>query len=133
MKMRLLSCSVLAASVLATGAHVAGASTPKSRDVAAKARLHGEASYYADAFHGRTTASGERFDMNDLTAAHRKLAFGTHVRVKNLANGREVIVRINDRGPYVGERVIDLSYGAARQLDMVNAGVVPVDIEILRQ
>jgi len=102
-------------------------------DIVPKPRLHGPASYYADAFHGRKTASGEHFDMNGLTAAHRKLAFGTHVRVTNLDNGREVIVRINDRGPYYGERVIDLSYGAARELDMVSDGVVAVDIEILRQ
>lgn len=94
---------------------------------------HGEASYYADAFNGRKTASGERFDMHDLTAAHRKLAFGTRVRVTNLDNGRAVIVRINDRGPYIGDRVIDLSYGAARELDMIDSGIVPVDIEIVRQ
>ena len=93
--------------------------------------LHGEASYYARPFHGRKTASGDRFDMYALTAAHRRLAFGTNVRVTNLENGRKIVVRINDRGPYFGERVIDLSYGAARKLDMVESGVVPVDIEIL--
>ena len=106
-------------------------SMPEPRWVAPRPSQHGEASYYADAFHGRTTASGERFDMHELTAAHRKLAFGTQVRVRNLDNGRAVVVRINDRGPYYGERVIDLSYGAARELHMVDAGVVPVDIEIL--
>ena len=106
-------------------------SIPEPRWVAPRPSQHGEASYYADAFHGRKTASGERFDMNELTAAHRKLAFGTQVRVTNLDNGRAVVVRINDRGPYYGERVIDLSYGAARELHMVDAGVVPVDIEIL--
>jgi rare lipoprotein A len=94
-------------------------------------KQQGEASYYAGWFHGRKTASGERFDMRDLTAAHRKLPFGTQVRVTNLDNGREIVVRINDRGPYVGDRVIDLSYGAARKLEMVDAGVVPVDIEVL--
>lgn len=127
-----LSCFVLTASVFVLGAHSARASAPISREIAQRARLHGEASYYADAFQGRKTASGEQFDMNDLTAAHRGLAFGTQVRVTNLTNGRKVIVRINDRGPYFGERVIDLSYGAARKLDMIEAGVVPVAIEILR-
>lgn len=106
-------------------------SMPEPRWVAPKPLQHGEASFYADAFHGRTTASGERFDMHELTAAHRKLAFGTQVRVTNRDNGRAVVVRINDRGPYYGERVIDLSYGAARELHMVDAGVVPVDIAIL--
>jgi rare lipoprotein A len=106
-------------------------SMPEPRWVAPRPAQHGEASYYADAFHGRTTASGEPFDMHELTAAHRKLAFGTQVRVTNLDNGRAVVVRINDRGPYYGERVIDLSYGAASELMMVDAGVVPVDIEIL--
>jgi len=105
---------------------------PYEHEVVAPSPLQqGVASYYADAFHGRKTASGERFDMHELTAAHRKLAFGTRVRVTNLDNGRAVVVRINDRGPYYGQRVIDLSYGAARALEMVDAGVVPVDIEIL--
>ena len=69
--------------------------------------------------------------MYDMTAAHRELAFGTHVHVKNLANGREIIVRINDRGPYVASRVIDLSLGAARELGMVDSGIVSVDMQVL--
>ena len=128
-----LSCTVFAASILLSGTHVASASTPTTRDLAAKARLSGEASYYADQFHGRQTASGELFDMRGLTAAHRQLAFGTRIRVTNLENGRAVVVRINDRGPYHGERVLDLSYGAARKLHMVKAGVVPIDIKILHK
>lgn len=124
--------AVLVASALLCWPQSGSVSLPEPRPIAPKPSQYGEASFYADAFHGRTTASGERFDMHELTAAHRKLAFGTHVRVTNLENGRAVVVRINDRGPYYGERVIDLSYGAARELRMVDAGVVPVDIEILR-
>src|SRR4051812_41761116 len=91
----------------------------------------GIASYYADAYHGRTTASGETFDMYELTAAHRTLPFGTLVRVTDLDNGRSVTVRINDRGPFIDGRVIDLSLAAAEQLDMVEAGIVPVKLEVL--
>jgi rare lipoprotein A len=76
----------------------------------------GMASYYADALQGRRTASGELFDMHALTAAHRTLPFGTRVEVTNLENGRSVVVRINDRGPYAEGRVIDLSQAAAREL-----------------
>jgi rare lipoprotein A len=123
--------SLLVAIVLVCCPQTDSVSMPEPRWVAPRPSQHGEASYYADAFHGRTTASGEPFDMHELTAAHRKLAFGTQVRVTNRDNGRAVVVRINDRGPYYGERVIDLSYGAARELHMVDAGVVPVDIEIL--
>jgi rare lipoprotein A len=86
----------------------------------------GVASYYAHKYHGRKTASGERFDMNDMTAAHKTLPFGTRVRVTNVSNGKSVTVRINDRGPFVKGRVIDLSLAAAKKLDMVNAGVAQV-------
>jgi rare lipoprotein A len=88
----------------------------------------GVASYYAHKYHGRPTASGERFDMHDLTAAHRTLPFGTRVRVTNVTNGRSVVVRINDRGPFVKGRVIDLSLAAAEQLDMVTAGLAEVEM-----
>jgi len=86
----------------------------------------GLASWYGEKFHGRRTASGERFDMNALTAAHPSLPFGSRVRVRNLRNGREVEVRINDRGPFTGGRVIDLSRAAAQVLGLVQAGVGPV-------
>ncbi len=89
----------------------------------------GLASYYGERYQGRTTASGEIFDMNKLTAAHRSLPFGVVVRVTNPANNRSVVVRINDRGPYVGDRIIDLSLAAARQLDMVVVGVTQVRME----
>jgi len=88
----------------------------------------GVASYYADRFHGRRTASGERYDRNAYTAAHRRLPFGTHVQVINLNNGNTVDVRINDRGPFVKGRVIDLSYAAAKKLGMLRKGVVKVRI-----
>ncbi|MGQ7959285.1 septal ring lytic transglycosylase RlpA family protein [Pseudomonas sp. SP16.1] len=91
----------------------------------------GKASYYGDRHHGRKTASGERFDQHALTAAHRSLPFGSRVKVTNLNNGRSVVVRINDRGPFVRGRVIDLSRRAAQQLDMLRAGVVPVRLEPL--
>lgn len=82
----------------------------------------GKASWYGPGFQGRPTASGERFDMHALTAAHRTLPFGTRVRVRNPQNGREVVVRINDRGPWVRDRIIDLSKAAAAALDLVQAG-----------
>ena len=92
----------------------------------------GQASWYGNEFHGRRTASGEIFDENALTAAHRTYPFGTLVQVTNLHNGKTVTVRINDRGTFRKGRIIDLSKAAARQIDMIQAGVVPVRIEVLR-
>jgi rare lipoprotein A len=86
----------------------------------------GTASWYGHKFHGRRTSSGERFDMNELTAAHKTLPFGTRVRVRNVANGREVVVRINDRGPRMRDRIIDLSRAAAAALGIIHAGQAPV-------
>lgn len=86
----------------------------------------GMASWYGPGFQGKRTASGERFDMNALTAAHRTLPFGTRVKVRNVLNGREVVVRITDRGPHIRERIIDLSRAAAAALDLVQAGEGPV-------
>ena len=93
--------------------------------------VQGAASWYGPGFYGRTTANGERFSKGTLTAAHRTLPFGTKVRVTNLSNGRSVVVRINDRGPFKHHRVIDLAHGAASQLQMMQAGEVPVKLEIL--
>jgi rare lipoprotein A len=93
----------------------------------------GLASWYGREQHGGPTASGERFNMRDLTAAHRRLPFGVRVRVTNLRNSKSVVVRINDRGPYSRGRIIDLSWAAARALDMIEAGVVRVRIEVLAQ
>ncbi|MEK0179497.1 MAG: septal ring lytic transglycosylase RlpA family protein [Oscillatoriales cyanobacterium] len=94
-------------------------------------RINGWASWYGPGFDGNLSASGERFNQNDLTAAHRNLPFGTLLMVRNLDNGRTVVVRINDRGPYVGDRVIDLSAGAASVLGMMGSGVAPVEIEVI--
>lgn len=91
----------------------------------------GEASWYGKAFHGRTTASGEDFDMFELTAAHRRLPLGTLVKVTNLRNGKSVIVRINDRGPYVNNRIMDLSYGAARMLEF-RGGLERVRLDLVQ-
>jgi rare lipoprotein A len=91
----------------------------------------GLASYYGRAHDGRRTASGEVFDMHAMTAAHRTLPFGTRVRVTNLGNGRRVVVRINDRGPHKRKRIIDLSYGAARELGLVGVGVAQVRVEVV--
>jgi rare lipoprotein A len=88
----------------------------------------GQASWYGSDFQGSPTASGEPFNMNALTAAHRTLPLGSYARVKNLDNGRSVVVRINDRGPHARRREIDLSYAAAREIEMVAAGTAPVEV-----
>jgi rare lipoprotein A len=94
--------------------------------------LEGLASYYAEPYHGRRTASGEIFNTyKAMTAAHRTLPFNTVVRVKNKTNGKEVDVRINDRGPFIAGRIIDLSVRAARAIDMLRPGVVLVKLKIL--
>jgi len=93
-----------------------------------------KASYYGCDYHGRTTASGERFNMNAMTAAHRSLPFGTRVRVTNLNNGKSVVVRINDRGPFKHGRVIDLSRAAAKKIGLTeHAGLAPVKVEVLKR
>ncbi|GMM92994.1 septal ring lytic transglycosylase RlpA family protein [Qipengyuania sp. MTN3-11] len=91
----------------------------------------GTASYYGRKFHGRRTASGEAFDMNAMTAAHRTLPFGSRVRVTNPANGRTVTVTINDRGPFHGNRVIDVSRAAATELGLIQRGSGPVELALL--
>ena len=91
----------------------------------------GMASYYADQFNGRKTASGEIFDNNKMTAAHRTLRFGTMIKVTNLANNKSVLVRVNDRGPYAHNRLIDLSRNAASQIGMVLSGTARVRVEVL--
>ena len=93
----------------------------------------GFASYYGAGFHGRRTASGERFDQHALTAAHRTLSFGTKVRVTNARNGNSVVVTVNDRGPFVRGRVIDVSRAAAQRLGMLGAGVAPVRLDVVER
>jgi len=92
----------------------------------------GEASWYGPGFYGNRTANGELFRPGTLTAAHRTLPFGTKVRVTNLWNGRSAIVRINDRGPFHGRRVIDLAHGAASQLGLISSGIAQVKLEVLQ-
>lgn len=120
-----------------------GGSAPPDRDTSARPvterpssgkvllTLEGVASYYADAFHGKLTSNGETFDMHALTAAHRTFPFGTKVRVTNLGNGKSVVVRVNDRGPFVDGRIIDLALGAAKAIDMVQTGTGRVRLEVL--
>ena len=88
----------------------------------------GMASWYGGQFHGRKTANGERFDKGGLTAAHKTLPFGTQVCVRSMVTGKAVVVRINDRGPYAGDRIIDLSQGAAQELGMLGLGIKPVEL-----
>ena len=103
--------------------------------LAAESRLiqvvNGRASWDGPGFYGRRTASGETLEPGSFTAAHRSLPFGTLVRVTNLSNGRSVVVRINDRGPHRRHRIIDLAHGAATELKMMQAGEIPVRLEII--
>lgn len=98
---------------------------------AQEVRQYGNASWYASSLHGRKTASGECYDKDEFTGAHRELPFGTMVKVKNLNNGKEVIVRVNDRGPFIKSRIIDLSRAAAITLGILNIGTARVSIEVL--
>ena len=119
---------LLAVAALAVSGCGGGSGSPSSE---AGSVQEGEASYYAHKYHGRTTANGEIYDETKMTAAHKTLPFGTRVRVTNLANGKKVVVRINDRGPFIKGRIIDLSYKAAGELDYISRGVVKVRVEIL--
>ncbi len=94
--------------------------------------LDGKASWYGPGLNGNKTASGEIYDMYGMTAAHKKLPFGSIVIVTNQNNGKSVVVRINDRGPFVAGRTIDMSYGSAYLIEMINAGVVPVSVDIIK-
>lgn len=100
-------------------------------DIGMKER--GIASWYGDDFHGWVTASGEIYDMHMLTAAHRTLPLGTMVRVTNVVNGRHVVIRINDRGPYVNGRILDVSYAAAKRLNMLRDGISAIQLEVVGQ
>ena len=134
--MRRFSVPLAAASALLLAAGLTQSDLAKARgfdDAGPGFRQVGLASWYGPGFHGRLTASGERFNQNDLTAAHRKLPLGSEVRVTNLENGRSIVVEINDRGPYVAGRVIDLSKAAARRLGIVEEGLAKVRVEASSQ
>jgi len=117
-----------------SGKHVPVSHLTRANPSARASELEGLASYYAEPYHGRRTASGEVFNTYAaMTAAHRTLPFNTVVRVQNTANGKVVEVRINDRGPFITGRIIDLSVRAARAIDMLRPGVVLVKLQILSQ
>ena len=128
--MKFTAKAVLTAAVFAFASAGATVATTEVVYAGSKASA-GTASFYGKRFHGRTTANGERFNMNAMTAAHKSLPFGTKVKVTNRNNGKSVIVRINDRGPYHGNRVIDLSRGAAAKIGMLNSGTARVSIQVL--
>lgn len=111
---------------------LAGCATDGGATSAGATSERGQASYYHDRYQGQRTASGEPYNAQALTAAHRRLPFDTRVRVTNLENGRQVTVRINDRGPFTEGRVIDLSRRAAKRLGMIKAGTAPVRVTPLR-
>ena len=111
---------------------LAGCATAGPRPTTVQDRTQvGVASYYAQRFHGRSTASGKVYDKDEMTAAHRSLAFGTKVRVTNLGNGKSVVVKITDRGPYARGRIIDVSGCAARQLGFWGHGTARVRVEVV--
>ena len=112
---------------------LAVASGCATHSMQAPSTQRGVASWYGPGFHGQATSSGETYDQHAMTAAHRTWPLGTRVRVTNEQNGRTVVVRINDRGPFVGDRILDLSYGAAIQLDMVRDGTGLVTVEPLAE
>jgi peptidoglycan lytic transglycosylase len=95
--------------------------------------ITGVSSYYGRKFHGRKTASGETFNMYDYTAAHKTLPFGTLLEVENLSNNKKVVVRVNDRGPFVKDRVLDISYAAAEQIDMIKSGTAKIVAKIIQR
>jgi rare lipoprotein A len=123
-----LGRSFLLLSVLLSCSH---GTVPRTFPIRTASEQRGIASWYGEPFHGRRTANGEVYDMYRLTAAHKTAPLGIRAIVTNLANGRSVRVRINDRGPFVGNRILDLSYAAAQKLDMVEDGVAPVRIRFL--
>jgi rare lipoprotein A len=125
---------IFALSLSPYGSNFSGSSTqynPRTPKKTVVSVTEGKASFYADQFHGRRTANGETFNMDKLTAAHPFLPFGTRVRVTNLRNGKDVIVRINDRGPFVKGRIIDLSISAAKVIGIIKSGTGRVKLEAL--
>ena len=129
-----LCLCVLVLLAACSGKHVPVSHLSRANPSARASELEGFASYYAEPYHGRRTASGEVFDTyKAMTAAHRTLPFNTVVRVQNTANGKAVEVRINDRGPFIAGRIIDLSVRAARAIGMLHSGVVLVKLQILSQ
>ncbi|MFC1531400.1 septal ring lytic transglycosylase RlpA family protein [Gemmatimonadota bacterium] len=127
--LRSVRLALLAASLLL--AACGGSTPPPMTSVSESWSQEGVASWYGPGFDGKRTASGEVYDMEDLTAAHKRLPFGTRVQVQNLDNGRRTEVRINDRGPFVDDRIIDLSMAAARDIEMLGPGTARVRISVV--
>jgi rare lipoprotein A len=126
------ACAVGGARPVSPGASPTAATPkPEAGPKSAGPALVGQASYYADKFHGRKTASGERYNKKALTCAHRSLPFGTRLRVENLTNGKIVEVKVNDRGPYSRGRLIDVSRAAAERLGFIRAGTARVKVTVL--
>jgi len=125
--------ALLVALLLATGCAGSRPAIGSGDGPRAGSEAVGFASYYGSEFHGRPTASGERYDSDGLSAAHRTLPFGTRVRVTNLKNGRSVVVTITDRGPFRRGRIVDVSRRAARELGFLRAGVARVRLEVISQ
>lgn len=125
-----LKCAICAVS-LSVLASCAAHQSQTEPAVQSTKTIHGTASWYGPRFQGRPTASGERFDKEKLTAAHPTLPFDTLVRVTNETNGKSVVVRINDRGPYAGDRIIDLSQRAAQVIGLLKTGVGEVRLDVL--
>lgn len=123
--------SLFAALLFATGCAGSRPSIGSGNGARDGSEAVGFASFYGNEFHGRRTASGERYDSDALSAAHRTLPFGTRVRVTNLKNGRSVVVTITDRGPFRRGRIVDVSRRAARELGMLRAGVARVRLEVI--
>ncbi|NBC64166.1 MAG: septal ring lytic transglycosylase RlpA family protein [Bacteroidetes bacterium] len=119
--------------MIASSCGVIQRSSPHELTGSGKIIGSGIASWYGPNFHGKLTANGERYNMNDYTAAHKTLPFNTMIRVDNVENGKSVVVRINDRGPYVDNRIIDLSRKAAREIDMIGSGTASVRLSVLRE
>lgn len=129
--MKFIKAAALAAA-LGTGAVSLSAPVALAQEMVAVVQTaSGVASWYGGKFHGRRTASGETYNQHAMTAAHRTLPFGTEVVVTNEATGKSVVVRINDRGPFTGGRVIDLSHKAASQIGMINSGTARVTLEVI--
>lgn len=130
----LIPVSLLAIFLFATSCGVIKRTTPEPVGEGNGAVIgSGIASWYGPNFHGKLTANGERYNMNDYTAAHKTLPFNTMVQVDNVENGKSVVVRINDRGPYVNNRIIDLSRKAAQRIDMIGSGTASVRLQVVRE
>lgn len=127
----LLCAGFAAASDPGTKVKTPAAQTLKKTSTNAGKAQVGNASWYGKAFHGRPTASGEDYDMFQLTAAHRSLPLGTYVKVTNLRNGKWAVLKVNDRGPFVGNRILDVSYGAAQVLNFRGRGIEKVKVEVV--